>query len=190
MKDDKQLINLDDLKMDKVLAYYDGPLLFVNKDKEENYYLVYCCDVDEKEYVIAKTSVSELIDVLKNVKSISFVFRNAIMKWKVKRDQSIECLENFDDMDILDDDVHLCDLGGSFDDYLESLCLNNLLINSVSLKKMSKGFTTSFVFNENYNALVPSSIFFEHRKRADVHTFPKMKQWKFEREVVEDLCLT
>ena len=187
MKNDKQLINLDNLIMDKVLAYYDGPMLFVNKDKEENYYLVYCCDVDEKEYIIAKTSVSELIDVLKNAKTISFVFKNAIMKWKVKGDQSIECLEAFDEMDLLDDDVHLSDLGGSFDDYLAMLRYNHIYIDSV--RKYSEGIMSSFVFNEEYNALVNSTILLESTKRVAIRN-RAIKQWTFEREVKEDLCLT
>ena len=190
MKDNEKQIDLDDLKMDKVLAYYDGPLLFVNKDTNENYYLVYCCDVDEKEYVIAQTTIYELIDVLTNVRTISAVFKSSQKKWKVNGDQSIVGLDTFDEMDLLDDNVYLKDLGESFSDYLVDLRVKVALAEKASLRKLCSSITTSFIFNERYNILSHSSIWTGSGRFVDSRVVKRKKQWKFEHEVVEDLCLT
>ena len=101
MSIDEAKINLDNLQIDKVLASYDGPMLFVNKDADGNYYLAYCCDVDEDEYVIAATSVRDLITMLENDKTVYSVFQKASNKWKVHSDSSVERVAKFNDLDLL-----------------------------------------------------------------------------------------
>ena len=151
MSIDEAKINLDNLQIDKVLASYDGPMLFVNKDADSNYYLAYCCDVDEDEYVVASTTVRDLIAMLENDKTIYSVFQESPNKWKVSSDGSVEKIAKFNDLDLLDDDVYLKNLGGSFEDYVERLrneewdCAKRIFVSLVR-----KEYSRILTFNETY----------------------------------------
>lgn len=151
MSIDEAKINLDNLQIDKVLASYDGPMLFVNKDADGNYYLAYCCDVDEDEYVIAATSVRDLITMLENDKTVYSVFQKSSNKWKVHSDSSVERVAKFNDLDLLDGNVYLKNLGGSFEDYAEQLrseeqtCAKRIIVHLVRDE-----YSRILTFNENY----------------------------------------
>ena len=113
--------SLKDLKVDKVLVYYDGPLLFVCKDDSDNFFLAYCCDLDLKEYVVAATSVDSLIELLENKKTMFATLQESSEKWKVKSDETTERVSDFDEIDLPEKNAYMSELSKPLGDYLSSL---------------------------------------------------------------------
>ncbi len=178
-------INLDALEIDKVLAYYDGPMLFVNKDPENHYFLAYCCDIELDEYVLAKTSIQNLIDMLKNEKTIYSVFQESLKKWKIKSDETIEKINEFDKLDLLDDDVYIKNLGGSFEEYINSLqtIVEKLKVSQIVVNLKRNEYTKILAFNEPYNCVPKVDIIFNTTR----HNFNVWRSKKIIEEIKE--CL-
>ncbi len=118
---DNETFDLNDLKKDKVLVHYDGPLLFVCKNHLGQYYIAYCCDVDLKEYVIATTTIRSLIDLLENRTTMFCIFQESNEKWKVENNCARKIDGRFDESDLPDKEVFLNELGEPSVDYLNDL---------------------------------------------------------------------
>ncbi|MBO6055365.1 MAG: hypothetical protein J6P84_00070 [Alphaproteobacteria bacterium] len=118
---DNETFNLNDLKTDKVLVYYDGPLLFVCKNHFGQYYIAYCCDVDLKEYVLAATTIRSLIDLLENRITMFCIFQESNEKWKVENSCARKIDGTFDELDLPEKEAFLDELSEPFVDYLTDL---------------------------------------------------------------------
>ena len=119
--DKEYVFSLKDLKVDKVLVYYDGPLLFVCKDNHDKFFLAYCCDLDLKEYVVAATSVDCLIEMLENKKTMFATLQESSEKWKVKSDESTERVSDFEEIDLPEKNAYMSELAKPLDEYLTVL---------------------------------------------------------------------
>ena len=67
-----------ELKVEKDLFDYDNvAMLFVAKGKQGRRYLVYCSDIDNREYSIASTGIAALIDIFRHNRTVGHVMLNA-----------------------------------------------------------------------------------------------------------------
>ncbi len=76
------------LKLERILFFYEIPVFFVCNNGKKDLYLVYCSDIDELQYSIISISCNELIDVLDNKTPLDKVFHNSPRKFKV-------CVEDY-----------------------------------------------------------------------------------------------
>ena len=92
------------LDVKKVLFSYEIPILFVCSIADESYFLVYCSDIDELTYSIARTSLRKIVSMLKNEIAMSVLFDESNEKYKLEVDnftvsceaQPVCCFNEFD----------------------------------------------------------------------------------------------
>lgn len=65
----------------QVLFFYEIPILFVCKNIDNELFLVYCDDIYELKYCIAKTTKDLLVKMLENQVSMDSLFAQAETKW-------------------------------------------------------------------------------------------------------------
>lgn len=76
------------LKLERILFFYEIPVFFVCNNGQEDLYLVYCNDIDELRYSIIPISCNKLIDVLDNKTPLDKIFHDSPRKFKV-------CVEDY-----------------------------------------------------------------------------------------------
>ena len=69
--------NIGQLTHEITLIQFDIPLLFTCLDANRNRYLVVCSNEETGEYVAAKITTTELLDMLQNTETMYDTFRNA-----------------------------------------------------------------------------------------------------------------
>lgn len=84
-------INGNTLFLDKVLvSFNDTPIFFVCCDSSNNYYIVLCTDVEDLEYIIVKSSLHSLYQMLSKKIEMRVLFTKACHFWSVKAGDSWE----------------------------------------------------------------------------------------------------
>lgn len=78
-------INGNTLFLDKVLvSFNDTPIFFVCCDNSNDYYIVLCTNVEDLEYIIIKSSLHALYQMLSKKIEMRALFTNASHFWNVK----------------------------------------------------------------------------------------------------------
>ena len=72
------------LTLKQHLFIYQIPIFFVCNDKDNNYFLVYCNDIDEMEYSIVQVTCELLVKMFDNQMSMDEIFKSATKKWRAK----------------------------------------------------------------------------------------------------------
>lgn len=77
-------IDNSDLFLEHVLVEIDYiPIFYTCKDSENNKYIVMCIDIDEETYIVAKTSNSKILDMLKGTITMRKIIVSASDFWEV-----------------------------------------------------------------------------------------------------------
>ena len=69
--------NIGQLMYEKVLVWFDIPLLFTCLDEDKNRYLTVCSDEETGEYVAVRITDAKLLDMLQNIETMYDTFRGA-----------------------------------------------------------------------------------------------------------------
>lgn len=114
------------LKEEKILIYYDLPILFVCTDDNNVKYLVLCTDSENLQYIIISISKDCLLDMLNKRISAYDIFTNAKEKWRVTpaeniEDDKIEILDNFKEDELPKKNVYYKIFDKAVKDYKENL---------------------------------------------------------------------
>lgn len=73
-----------DLFLEHVLVELDYiPIFYICKDRESNKYVVMCIDIDEETYVVARTSNSKILDMLRGIITMRKIVLTASDFWEV-----------------------------------------------------------------------------------------------------------
>ena len=178
-----ETFNLNDLKTDKVLVYYDGPLLFVCKNHFNQYYIAYCSDVDLKEYVLAATTIKSLIGLLENRITMFCVFQESKEKWKVVNGCAKKIDENFDELDLPEKEALLDELSEQFVDYLSDL-------RKIESRKLSitKWLDSIYSMNLSVNYVADSIFPNLERPKKSISSFQGCKRMYVSQNMEVELC--
>lgn len=145
MKEYSFIINDKKLYSEKTLVYYDLPLMFVCHDDSNNKYLALCTDSEELTYIVATTSVENIIDMLEQKVSMDKVFIEGQRKWRIKageQEDFINPVTDFDESELPAKDALFSLVEESNKEYLKQLRslqnVQNILWNLEKKKLMTK----------------------------------------------------
>lgn len=123
----KDIGNLD---VEYIIFQADYPVLFTLRDKFNELYLCLCCDIrKEQRWIISKTTVKIVIDMLCNKITLYDAFKspynkNYIVKWsyETQREESYEVLfDNIDELDLPVQGEYIDSIEDEFKDYINQL---------------------------------------------------------------------
>ena len=110
-------MNYDVLKSDRVLIWYDGPMVEVLRDGMD-YYMTYMTDG----CICARIKKADLIAVLKNEQPMNYVYENAPEKFEWDMNlQNFKKVSFFKNDDLFDANVYAKDLGIDEKSYINEL---------------------------------------------------------------------
>lgn len=98
-------INTKELIIEEVLVDFNGfPLFFVCKDQEGQYYTALCYDIDDERYIVTKTTIDKLFNLLTNKMTMRNIFLSETRFWDIIIAENIEndlCIEkNIKEVDV------------------------------------------------------------------------------------------
>ena len=84
-------INSKDLVLEEVLVDFNGiPIFFVCKDYDEQYYVALCYDIDNEQYIVVKTNINTLFDLLNQKITMRNLFLSETEFWDITMSENIE----------------------------------------------------------------------------------------------------
>ncbi len=103
--------DIGDLNFEYCLYEYIVPVLFICKDKHENFYLCSCCDIlSEQKWLIVPVDIEELFNLFENKITLRKIFEKRqslgyTAVWKEDwTEEKINKVDSFDEQDLPEDD--------------------------------------------------------------------------------------
>ncbi len=85
------ILDSEYLQLEKILIQYNGiPIYYICTDRNHNYYIVLCVDIDNEKYYIVKSSVNRILDLLTGKITMRNILLAQRTYWEVLVGDSIE----------------------------------------------------------------------------------------------------
>ena len=152
------------------MDYEGAPIFFTCNDKDEGYYAVVCSDFELAEYLITKTTILSICDMLKGRETIRSFFMNGERFWKANFCDN-GALVKFEHIEKKDVDVDVLPAEG--EEFL-------LLTNSAKsyLKKIELLCYLNYEWKNIGKYVVPQDSSWHAVPREDVTTFSLREDYK------------
>lgn len=124
------IINGIELYTEKVLVELEIPLLFICNDKYHNRYTVLCVDSDEERYLVVRSDMTDIVDMIQNTITMRELFLKAIddKAWMIKAGETLDndsveeiLIQNIQDIDLPIDGAFYQVYNADIHDYVDVL---------------------------------------------------------------------